>query len=560
MSAPSKVVEPAAAPESEREMVSEPLTTAMLMAKYFATAGIKHIFGYPGDPNIELMEQCRREGLEFILTRREGTAAFMADAFGQLTGLPGVCVSTLGPGSTNLVNGVATAFLDRTPMIAISGQMSTRLEPLFTHQNVDQGRLFASISKWATHIVPEAAGSIMRKALRIATAERPGSVHLTTAANVLAADATDREVRLPPLRPAGEAGDVFTTMGTTSNPAALLERARRPILLVGMAAVRSGCGPSLRALAEDLGCPVVVSPKAKGIFPEDHPYFAGTIDMACNKKVWSFLASADLILAVGFDAVELIKPWQLRVPVIHIDATPNTDQVYPADVEFVGAMPAVLEAFRAAGRGAPRWSESDVRQHHTELFDEYYSGRVAGKLNPSDVVDTVRNAMPSTTIATTDVGSHKLLVGQGWRTHEPRSLLMTNGLSSMGFSLPSAITAKLLNRDRPVVCFTGDGGFAMVQSELQVAASLGLGILVVVFGDNSLHRIELKQMVKHYPSWGTRFDASDIVKIAEAMGCDAERVETTEALARVVSRAVDLTTRPLVIEARIDPAQYVAQF
>jgi acetolactate synthase-1/2/3 large subunit len=222
-------------------------------------------------------------------------------------------------------------------------------------------------------------------------------------------------------------------------------------------------------------------------------------------------------------------------------------------------MPAVLEAFRAAASGGTRWTEAEVRRHRTELFDEYYSGRIAGKLNPSDVVDTVRQAMPATTIATTDVGSHKLLVGQGWRTHEPRSLLMTNGLSSMGFALPSAITAKLLHRDRPVVCFTGDGGFAMVQSELQVASSLGLGVLVIVFGDNSLNRIELKQIVKQYPSWGTRFEASDIVKLAEAMGCDAERADTAAALAHVVTRGTDLT-RPLVVEARIDPAQYLAQF
>ncbi len=529
------------------------------MAKYFAQARIPYIFGYPGDPNIELMEQCRREGLEFILACREGTAAFMADAYGQMTGLPGVCVSTLGPGSTSLVNGVATAYLDRTPMIAISGQMSTQLEPIFTHQYVDQGRLFASICKWATHIVPEAAGSIMRKAFRTATAERPGPVHITTAANVLSADATDAEIRLPPLAPADEITESFTAFGRTSRPATLLERSRRPVILVGISAVRAGCGPALLALAEKLGCPVVVSPKAKGIFPEDHPYFAGTIDMACNKKVWSFLASADLILAVGFDAVELIKPWQLTVPVVHIDSTPNTDQVYPADVEFVGSIPTILETFRAAGLGNPRWSEAEVGKHRTELFDEYYSGRVAGKLNPSDVVDTVRQALPDTAIATTDVGSHKLLVGQGWRTHEPHTLLMTNGLSSMGFSLPGAITAKLLHRDRPVVCFTGDGGFAMVQSELKVAASLKLGVLVVVFCDNSLHRIELKQMVKQYPSFGTRFEPSDIVKLAEAMGCDGEHADTPAALAAIVARATNLT-RPLVIEARIDPTQYVTQY
>jgi acetolactate synthase-1/2/3 large subunit len=539
--------------------VADQLNTAAVMAKYFAAAKIPFIFGYPGDPNIELMEQCRREGLQFVLACREGTAALMADAYGQLTGLPGICVSTLGPGSTSLVNGVATAFLDRTPMIAISGQMSTKLEPIFTHQYVDHGRLFASISKWATPIVGDAAGAIMRKAFRTAVAERPGPVHITTPANVLSAAAGDSEIRLPPLGAAAELRETFTVYGASTRPAALLDAARRPIILAGMSAVRANSGPDIRSLAEHLGCPVVVSPKAKGVVPEDHPYFAGTLDMACNKKVWSFLASADLILAIGFDAVELISQWQLRVPVVHIDSTPNTDQIYPADVEFVGSIPAVLAEFRVAGRGNARWTEAEVKQHRTELFDEYYSGRVAGKLNPSEVVDTVREALPANTIATTDVGSHKLLVGQGWRTNEPRSLLMTNGLSSMGFSLPGAIAAKLLYRDRPVVCFTGDGGFAMVQSELKVAAALGLGLLVVVFCDNSLHRIELKQMAKHYPSFGTRFEPSDIVKLAEAMGCDGERAESKQVLQKIVSRSAQLT-RPLVVEARIDPTQYVAQF
>jgi acetolactate synthase-1/2/3 large subunit len=559
MSVSSNALDPSASPPDRPSANVAALTTGMVMARYLAATGIHVVFGYPGDPNIELMEQCRRAGLQFVLTRREGTAAFMADAFGQLTGLPGVCISTLGPGSTNLVNGVATAWLDRTPMLAISGQLSTGLEPIFTHQNVDHGRLFSPVSKWAVAMVPEAAGAIMRKALRVATAERPGPVHITTAANVLGVAAGDAEVRLPPFAPAQESATAFAAIGRSVEPARLLERARRPVILAGIGAVRADCGSALRALAEDLGCPVVVSPKAKGICPDDHPYYAGTIDMACNKKVWSLLAAADLILAVGFDAVELIKPWRLTVPVVHIDTTPNTDQVYPADVEFVGALPSVLAAFQAAAHGGPRWTEAAVRQHRSELFDEYYSGRVAGALNPSDVVDTVRDAMPASTIATTDVGSHKLLVGQGWRTGAPRSLLMTNGLSSMGFALPGATTAKLLHRDRPVVCFTGDGGFAMVQSELQVAASLGLPLLVVVFCDNSLHRIELKQLVKHYPSWGTRFAASDTVKLAEGMGCDGERADTPAALAAIVARAATLT-RPLVVEARIDPSQYVAQF
>lgn len=534
------------------------MNTATVMARYLAQAGVRIIFGYPGDPNIEFMEQCRRESLQFVLARREGTAAFMADAFGQLTGLPGVCISTLGPGSTNLVNGVATALLDRTPMLAISGQMSARREASFTHQHVDHIRLFSPVAKWATRMVPEAAGTIMRKALRIATAERPGPVHLSTAGDVLAAETSDAEVRIPPMSGAAAAIQAFAT-GAEANLLAAFRAARRPVLLVGIGALRCRVGPALASLAERAGCPVVVSPKAKGILSEDHPYFAGTIDMACNDLVWSFLKSTDLILAVGFDCVELIKDWAVAVPVIHIDTTPNTDQIYPADVEIVGDVALVVNALASSSTGTPKWTEGEVRKQRHALRDCYYSGSVAGKLNPTDVVDVVREASPRETIITTDVGSHKLLVGQGWTTYEPGSVLMTNGLSSMGFALPGSITAKLLHPDRPVVCFTGDGGFAMVQSELQLAASLGLGIVVVVFCDNTLHRIELKQIVKQYPSWGTRFDPSDLVKLAESMGAHGVRVESRAALERALSEAGKLD-RPLVIEAQIDPTQYNAQF
>lgn len=281
--------------------------------------------------------------------------------------------------------------------------------------------------------------------------------------------------------------------------------------------------------------------------------------MACNKVVWNFLAGADLIIAAGFDAVELIKPWALSVPVIHIDSTPNTDQIYPAELEIVGHIPSVLLALGLVYRGEPKWTGVEVAAHRTTLRDAFYHGRVDGKLNPTDVVDAVSEAFPSDTILTTDVGSHKLLIGQGWRATSPNRFLMTNGLSSMGFSLPAAITAKLLHRDRPVVCTIGDGGFAMVQGELQLASSLGLGIVVVVFCDNSLNRIELKQMIKTYPSVLTRIESTDLERLAGAMGCDGIRVDDQASLRHVLESAVNLT-RPLVIEARIDPSQYRSQF
>jgi acetolactate synthase-1/2/3 large subunit len=476
----------------------------------------------------------------------------------MLTRRPGVCVSTLGPGSTSMVNGVANAFLDRVPMLAISGQADTRLEQFFTHQVVDHNRLFAPITKWTTRIVPEAAATIMRKAIRVATAERPGPVHITTNGNLLTRPASDAEISLPPMA-AMQLPQMFASSVDVALPPRQIARSRKPVLLAGISAQRSGATEALVAFAEKVGCAVVVSPMSKGVFPEDHPLYGGTIDMACNKVVWEFLSNADLIIAAGFDAVELIKPWALSVRVIHLDSTPNTDQIYPAELEIVGDIPSALDALTAAHHGEPKWSCADVARHRDTLRDAFYEGRVAGKLNPTDVVDAVNEAFPAETILTTDVGSHKLLIGQGWRATRPDGFLMTNGLSSMGFSLPAAITAKLLHRDRPVVCTIGDGGFAMVQGELQLASSLGLGIVVVVFCDNSLNRIELKQMVKGYPSVLTRIESTDLERLAAAMGCDGIRVDDLGALRRALEGATGLS-RPLVIEARIDPAQYLSQF
>jgi acetolactate synthase-1/2/3 large subunit len=534
------------------------LSTAHVVAEYLKQARIPFIFGYPGTSNIELMEGARQRGVETILARREGTAAFMAEAFGMLTGRPGVCISTLGPGSTSLVNGVAAATLDRAPMIAISGQIGTAREQYFTHQVVAHEPLFAPVTKWTGRIEPGSVGTVMRKALRTAMAERPGAVHLTGNADLARAEAVDAEVAVPPAAAAAVAMQI-TRSEPARDPVRMLAQARRPVLLAGIGATRQGAGPQLVGLAEAVGMPVVVSPMAKGVFPEEHPYFAGVIDMACHRLLWDLLDSSDLIVAVGFDPVELISAWRLRTPVLHVDALPNTDQIYPADVELTGAVPALVEWLVDGAGAGGRWSERELERHMAARRDAYYGGRVEGALNPTDVVDVLRAGMPRDTLLTTDVGSHKLLFGEGWTTHAPRTFLTSNGLSSMGFSLPAAIAAKLVQPETPVVCTTGDGGFAMVQGELQLAASLGLGLVVVVMCDESLNRIELKQMALGYPSTATRIDATDVVALAGAMGCEGARVTSARELERVLADTRP-TDRPLVIEAHIDPAQYEAQF
>ena len=540
-----------------------PGSTAALLAAYVHAAGVRHVFGYPGESVIDFMEAARHRGIEVVSAVREGTAAFMAEAAAMVTGLPGVCLSTLGPGSTAVLNGVAAATLDRVPMLAVSGQIESSREQFFTHQVVDHDRLFAPVTKLALRLDPASADTVIRKALRTAVAERPGAVHLTVTADawavpagaVVAGNGTAAAVSLPPLAAAAGSVDVYGD----GDPLRVLRAARRPVILAGIAALRCAAGPELLRLAELAGIPVVVSPMAKGTFPEDHPYFAGVLDMAGHRVVWDLLAGADLILAAGFDPVELISPWSVATPVLHLDTTPNTDQVYASAHELVGHVAAILGWIAAQWSGEPRWAETEVAAHRARLRAAWLAGRAEGRLNPSDVVTIAREAAPPDTIVTTDVGSHKIMAGQAWQAAEPRSVLITNGLSAMGFGVPAAIAAKLTRPDRPVIALVGDGGFAMAATEMRIASALGVPVTVVVFADGSLNRIELRQQLMGYPPTATRMDGMDLVTLAEAMDCDGVRVDSPADLEKALA-GFAARSRPLVVEARIDPAQYEVQF
>ena len=540
-------------------MTHEVVTTAQVMVDSLRTAGVEAIYAYPGDPIIEFMEAAQQSGIDVVLARREGTAGFMAEAHAMASGGIGCCLSTLGPGSTALVNPVAAANLDRVPMLAISGQIETARQATFTHQVVAHEQLYAPITKWAGRMEANAAAITMRKALRLAVAERPGAVHLSCAADTFKASATDAEIVPVPVEIANGGVRVIRRPGGAADPAALLAQARRPLVLAGIGAVRNGAGAALQRLASTVQMPVVVAPMAKGVVPDDFEWFGGVLDMACNEVVWDLVRSSDLIIAAGFDAVELIKPWKVAAPVLHVDMLANSDQIYRADVELVGDIATSLGWLADEFHGEGRWTSAELADYRRRLSDAYYAGRLEGVLNPTDVVDVVRAAAPRETIATTDVGSHKLLVGQGWTTWEPRTTLMTNGLSAMGFGVSAAIGAKLARPHQPVVAMVGDGGFAMTASEMRLAAARGLGITVVVFVDGSLNRIELKQMASSYASTATRIEDTDLVKLAEAMGCDGARAETIPELEKCLA-GIAVCSRPLIVEARIDPSQYQSQF
>lgn len=529
------------------------------VAAFLSGVGIEKAYVYPGTSNIPLMEAARQQGLEPVLATREGSAAFMAEASGLLRNKPGVCISTLGPGSSALVNGVAAANLDRSPVIALSGQIAASKVGYFTHQVVDQPSLFAPVTKWATTLAQEAPDVMLRKAYRIATAERPGAVHITINSDVATGESPDALPSAEALSNWHAPQEERSGGGQLSGrPLSQLQNFRRPVILAGPAVRRMSATRMLESFAQSLNVPVVVSPMAKGCFPETDDLYAGVIDMACNDVIWEFLRSADLIIAIGFDAAELIKPWGLPQPVFHIDAIPNTDQVYASHWDYWGDIGAILES--VAELGIPsHWSADELTKHRARLRDSYYSGRVKGAINPSDVIDELGSRVSPRHVVTSDVGSHKLLIGQGWHAGSHGRVLMSNGLSSMGFSIPAAIATAREAPSSDVVCMTGDGGFLMACPELLLAAEHRLNMTVVVFVDRSLNRIELKQASLGIPSTATSLPTVDVAAVAKAMDCHGAEVQSLSDLRRVLDDR-DGLDRPLVLGVEIDPAQYSAQF
>ena len=328
-------------------------------------AGVRYVFGHPGGEVVDLLEGLRKAGLEFVLTHHETAGAFMADAIGQYTRRPGVCLGTIGPGGTNLVTGVAHAQLDRAPMIAMAAQLPHDRFPLCTHQKIDLLHLFTPITKWAASITPANADAVVVKAVRTSLQERPGPVFLQIAPDV-SNQPIDVVIDRPyakEIRPRGPSPE------SMSQAAQLFQGARRPLVLAGLDALRAGAWKSLRDLSEAFILPVMVGPKAKGIFPEDHPHFVGTLEMLGTQKLYDFIDECDLLLMAGFDPVELDRDWTARAQIINFGPVINEEQYYPSSIDVVGPVGESLEAFNAALGGAAGY----VGQSRNRLLHERVS-------------------------------------------------------------------------------------------------------------------------------------------------------------------------------------------
>ena len=523
------------------------LTVARAVGERLRAAGVRYVYGHPGGEVVDLIEGFRQAGLEFVLTKHETAAAFMAEASATSTGVPGVCLATLGPGATNLVTGIAHAYLDRAPVLAFTGQLPAERYEIATHQRLDLRSLFAPITKWQATLSPSNAAPVIERALRTALRARRGPVYLEVPSDVPKQGTID--VALP--RFVTEPVPAIDADGVRA-AAARLRGADQPLLLVGMDANETAVADSLRRLAEAWGIPVMVSPKAKGVFREDHPLFLGTIEGLGTAFLFDYIDTCDLVLMVGFDPVEFDRDWTAKARIVHIGVVPNDDRYYGSEVEIVGPIDVALTNLLAAATPAPKVASDDVR-----AFRDAFSGRVRpdlGRLTAQDVLAELRAALPEDALVTCDVGYNKAVASQCWPALCPRSFFVSNGLSSMGYGLPAALALRLAHPERTVACVLGDGGFAMSMAELETAVRLRLGVTVVVLADDALSQIKAGQERKGLPVTGTTFGSVDYAKLAAAFG-----IEGIVASDRSTCRAAFRNTprdRPLLVAARIDPRAY----
>ena len=532
-------------------------TVAERMAITLAEAGVERMYGLPGGEILDFIDAARRTGIEFVLTRDETTAAFIADAEGFLTGHPAVCVSTLGPGAINMTLGVANAWLDRSPVIAVTASMAAANAPYATHQQIDLNAVYRPFTKAALTLDGHGTVATMRNACRLAMAPRPGPVHVALPSDVARID--------DPMDEAGSWSAAPAPPGPPDphvlrNAVAAIRAARRPVLLLGLDLDLRNHRDVVRLLIDRLDVPVFVTPKVKGLLPEDHPRFLGVCGgVAGDGAILDFFDRADLLVGVGYDPVESDKLWHRTHPIVSLGPVSIAAGAYKPAVDVTGDLGQTISAVIAAGPGPFAWTDADLAEFRRDLEERLRpASPPARRLSPWEVTRCLREVCPRDTIATTDVGSVKFIVSQAWRSDEPLTFLESNGLSAMGSGLPTAIAAKLQFPRRHVLCTVGDGGLGMRIADIETCVRLRLAIAIVVFNDDGLSLIRVVQQKKGYEDYGVGYGHVDFAAAAVALGARGRAVSTLDGLAGAVSDALG-ADGPTVIDVAIDPTEYHAQ-
>jgi acetolactate synthase-1/2/3 large subunit len=509
----------------------------------------------------------RSDRIRHVTTRHEQGAAFMADVHGRLTGESAVAMATLGPGATNLVTGVADAYLDRAPMVAITGQTGSDKLHKEAHQLVDIVRMFGPVTKWNTRVeLIEAIPEIVRKAFRVAELEKPGPTHIELPEN-LAAMALGPGPAIRPLEPT-RAYLPEPTDEAIAHAARIIAESQRPIVLAGNGVLRRRASAGLRAFARGLHVPVAVTFMGKGAVDDRSHLSLMAVGLQARDHVLTGFDRADLVVSIGYDLVEYAPSrWNPEgtKPIVHIDTQPaEVDADYRPTVELIGDIDGTLERLLAAllplgigGRDATQRHESKEILVNADLRLallrdlQAFEADDGFPVRPQKAIADLRRALEPDDIVVSDVGAHKVWVARLYQAYEPNTVIISNGFAAMGISLPGAIAAKLVRPERRVVALAGDGGFLMNSQELETARRVGADVTVVVWRDDGYGLIDWKQRNEFGRPFGVDFGNPDFVGFAESFGVAGFRVGTASELYPTLMRALD-TPGPSVVEVPID--------
>ena len=520
-------------------------TVSEVIVRCFIESGVRTLFGMPGGgSNLDILESAATAGLPFVLSHTETAGALMASAQAEITGAPGACIATLGPGVASLVNGIAHARLDRAPLVIVTDGLPLAARDVYEHQRFDHAALLAPLVKASALIDAEHADRIVRAAVQAAAVPVPGPVHLDCPGDVAAMTTAAGPSGRPDAR----------AQPSTSRPAipeGLLARARRPLIIVGLGVRTWHEAARLRALCERRGAPALVTYKAKGVVPDDHSCFAGVFTHATLEE--AFVRSADLIVGVGLDPVELLpRPWTYPQPFVACGAWPIDGRHLPVAAQETGDLVLLLDALDERLPGDTAWTAGEIRAQ-AERQRAALRVETAG-FAPYRAVEAAARVAGGARV-TVDAGAHMFPVTALWPVREPRQLLISNGLATMGFALPAAIGAALLDRTRRVVALTGDGGALVCLGELATLVRERLPITVVVFSDRSLSLIRVKQERRGYRTGGVTLGDIDWPVLARSFGLTGGRATGAADLERLMEEAA-VAGGPALIEAAIDPAAY----
>ena len=548
-------------------------SAAQLLVECLVAEGTDYVFSVPGEETMDILDAlAETERIRHVTTRHEQGAAFMADVHGRLTGRAAVAMATLGPGATNLITGVADAFLDRAPMVAITGQAGSDKLHKEAHQVVDIVGMLQPVTKWNVRVERvEAIPEIVRKAFRVATLEKPGPTHIELPENVAAmpAEAADG---LEPLQP-GRTYFPEPTDEAIEHVASLLAASNRPLILAGNGVLRREASEALRALAKGLHVPVAATFMGKGAVDDRSHLSLMAVGLQARDHVLTGFDRADLVICVGYDLVEYAPArWNPdgTKRIVHIDTQPaEVDSAYQPEAELVGDIDGSLRRLLAAvlprgvgGRDASaRHASKEILVNadlRSSLLEDLHACEAdqGWPIKPQRALYDLRRALAPEDIVVSDVGAHKVWVARLYQAYEPNTVIISNGFAAMGISLPGAIAAKLVHPDRKVVALCGDGGFLMNSQELETAKRIGTNIVVVVWRDDGYGLIDWKQRNEFGRPFGVEFGNPDFVDYARSFGIAGFRPTSADDLYPTLKRALDLPG-PSVIDVPIDYAENV---